>query len=264
MGIPALASLVLASTLATSARADEADVPEPNPLSNRVNLPLENIFQFGVGPSETLKYTLKIKSVFPMRLWDDWHLFHRPIVQIEAAPAPKPGESGAFGLGDLEYQLYVSPPSTRDFIWGVGPDLWFPTATATALGSGKWSAGLAGAMRFTTGPWMFGVITTQYWSYGGDPDRSSVSQMTVQPHVVFHFPDGWYLGSSPILKVNWKASSGQMWTVPVGGGGGKEFELADKQKFQLQLQGFYDVVRPDFDARWELRFTVQWIFGRGA
>src|SRR5262245_25390667 len=119
MKVIALASLALASTLAWSARASEADDDdEPNPLPRAISLPFENTFQFGVGPNEELKYTLKIKSVFPMGLGGGWHLFHRPIVQIIEQPPPQPGQDGAFGLGDLEYQLYVSPPSTHDLIWG--------------------------------------------------------------------------------------------------------------------------------------------------
>jgi hypothetical protein len=34
-----------------------------------------------------------------------------------------------------------------------------------------------------------------------------------------------YLTSAPILTVNWKADSGQQWTVPLGGGVGKIFHL---------------------------------------
>jgi hypothetical protein len=264
MKLTALTCLALVSTLAPIARASEAGGEEPNPLTQRMSLPFESTFQFGVGPNEDLRYTLKIKSVFPMPLGRDWHLFHRPIVEILAQPEPKPGEAGAFGLGDLEYQLYVSPPSTKDFIWGLGPDLWFPTATATALGTGKASAGVAGAFHLVIDPWTLGAIVTQHWSYAGDPDRSSVSELTVQPHVVFHLPDGWYLVSSPILKANWKAASGQVWTIPVGGGGGKEFDLAAGEKVNVQLQGLYNVARPDFHGRWELRLTLQWLFPRGA
>jgi hypothetical protein len=255
----ALVGLALASTLASGARASETDASDPNPLPHRVSLPLESIFQFGVGPNDELKYTAKLKSVFPMELGGGWHLFHRPIVEIIAQPPPQPGEDGAFGLGDLEYQLYFSPPSTRTLIWGLGPDLWFPTATATALGTGKASAGVAGAFHLDLDPWWLGAIVTQHWSYAGDPNRSSVSELTVQPHVVFHLPEGWYLTSSPIMKADWKASSGQVWTIPVGGGGGKHIDFGE-DRLSLQLQAFYNVARPEFDGRWELRFIVQWLF----
>ena len=263
MRVAPLASIALASTLAWRAHAEEIDQDDPNPLPRAISLPLENNVYFGVGPNDDLKYDLKIKSVFPMGLGGGWHLFHRPIVQILAQPDPNPGQDGAFGLGDLEYQLYVSPPSTKGLIWGLGPDLWFPTATATALGTGKASVGVAGVVRLSAAPWTGGVLATQYWSYAGDPDRSSVSQMTLQPHVIFDLPDGWFLTSSPILTANWKASSGQVWTIPVGGGGGKHFEMG-AQTLSVQLQGFYSVVQPEFAGRWQLRFLVQLLFPRDA
>jgi hypothetical protein len=258
----AFASLAIVSTLAPPARASGANVDnDANPLPRAINLQLENDLQFGVGPNEDPKYTLKLKNVFPMALGGGWHLFHRPIVQIIDQPVPRAGQEGAFGLGDLEYQLYVSPPSSPTLIWGVGPDLWFPTATATALGTGKANAGVAAAMRLSAAPWAGGFIFTQYWSYTGDPDRSSVSQMSIQPHLVFHLPEGWYLTSSPILTANWKASSGQVWTIPLGGGAGKDIDFGD-QSLHLQLQGFYNVASPDLAGRWQLRFVLQWAFPR--
>jgi hypothetical protein len=255
-----LAALAVASTLAAPApaRGDAA-----NPLSESIRLPLENNFLFGTGPNRDLKYDLKIKSVFPMALGRGWHLFHRPIAQVLAQPDPKPGEEGAFGLGDLEYQLYFSPPSSETLIWGVGPDLWFPTATATALGTGKASVGVAAAAQVTAHPWAGGVLATQYWSYAGDPDRSSVSQATMQPHLMFQLPGGWYLTSSPIITANWKASSGQVWTIPLGGGAGKQVAFGD-QSLNVQLQGFYSVARPEFAGPWQLRFVVLWLFPRQA
>jgi hypothetical protein len=261
--VTAFVCLAIVSTSTPRAHADGVDDDKTNPLPRSFRLPLENTVQFGVGPNHDLKYVLKIKDVLPMGLGGGWHLFHRPIAQILQQPDPKPGEQGAFGLGDLEYQLYFSPPSTRTLIWGVGPDLWFPTATATALGSGKASAGIAAALNVTADPWAGGFLATQYWSYAGDPDRSPVSQMTIQPHVVFHLPEGWYLTSSPIFTANWKASSGQVWTIPLGGGGGKHIALGD-QALDVQLQAFYSVARPEFDGRWQLRFVLQWFFPRGA
>ncbi len=245
--------------------ADRAPEPEttesePNPLTQSISVPIENNFYFGVGPGGDLKDSLRLKPVIPARFLGAWHLFQRPILQVVAQPAPKPGEDGAFGLGDLEYQLYLSPPSTHEFIWGLGADLWFPTATATVLGSGKSSAGFAGAFRLDAGPWILGIIATQYWSYAGDPNRASVSEMSLQPLLFFNFPAAWYLTSSPVLTADWRAVSGQVWTIPVGGGGGKHF--GPDQSINVQVQGFYDVVAPNWAGRWQLRLVFQMLFPR--
>jgi hypothetical protein len=262
-------SLVLMSANGRAQTSPEASANQlavnqgdPNPFTETISVPIENDFNFGVGPGGDPKDSLRLKPVFPAHFFGEWHIFQRPIVQIVAQPAPKPGEDGAFGLGDLEYQLYVSPPSTHDFIWGVGADLWFPTGTATALGSGKSSAGAAGAFRLAAGPWMVGIIATQYWSYAGDPNRSSVSQMSLQPLLFFNFPAGWYLTSSPIVTADWKAASGDVWTIPIGGGVGKHFG-ADSA-MNVQAQAFYNVAEPAFAGRWQIRLVFQILLPREA
>ena len=45
--------------------------------------------------------------------------------------------------------------------------------------------------------------------------------MLMQYFVTYQLGKGWYLTSSPILTANWKASSGNVWTVPIGGGIGR-------------------------------------------
>ena len=42
--------------------------------------------------------------------------------------------------------------------------------------------------------------------------------MLIQPFVNYNLPDAWYLVSAPIITANWEASSGNKWTVPLGGG----------------------------------------------
>jgi len=65
--------------------------------------------------------------------------------------------------------------------------------------------------------------------------------------------------SAPIITANWEASSGDKWTVPVGGGVGKLFRL-DKLPINTQLPAFYNVERPDLAADWQLRFQFQLLF----
>jgi hypothetical protein len=44
-----------------------------------------------------------------------------------------------------------------------------------------------------------------------------------------------------------------------GWGVGKLFKL-DKPTINTQLQAFYNVERPDFEADWQLRFQLQFLF----
>ena len=82
--------------------------------------------------------------------------------------------------------------------------------------------------------------------------------MTVQPFVNYNFPEGWYLTSSPVVTANWLAD-GRKWTVPVGGGFGRVFKIAE-QHVNMQVQAFYNVATPRFGAKWQARFEVVLLF----
>ncbi len=61
------------------------------------------------------------------------------------------------------------------------------------------------------------------------------------------------------ITANWEASSGNEWTIPLGGGVGKIFRTG-KQPVNGQVQGYYNVEKPDFGAEWTLRAQLQFLF----
>jgi hypothetical protein len=83
----------------------------------------------------------------------------------------------------------------------------------------------------------------------------------VQPFVNYNLPglSGTYLTSSPIITADWKADSGQKYTVPVGGGIGHIFHFG-KLPVNTQLAAYYNAVKPDFGPNWQIRFQVQLMF----
>jgi small-conductance mechanosensitive channel len=78
----------------------------------------------------------------------------------------------------------------------------------------------------------------------------------LQPFVNYNFPGGFYLTSAPIITADWKADSSQRWTVPLGGGIGKIFHLG-KLPVNSQISAYYNVVRPDNAANWQIRVQAQ-------
>ena len=108
-------------------------------------------------------------------------------------------------------------------------------------------------------PWSLGILVRQLWSFAGDNDRAEVNQFLLQPFVNYNFDGGWFLFSDPILTANWKAASGQKWTVPIGGGIGRVFNIG-RQPVNMRLGVFGNVVRPDFAPKAALKFTVQLLF----
>ncbi|HKB36817.1 MAG TPA: hypothetical protein VKD72_10200 [Gemmataceae bacterium] len=139
----------------------------------------------------------------------------------------------------------------------MGPAFTIPTATDSKLGSGKFSLGLTAVALTVQGPWVVGALINNQWSVAGWGDKD-VNQMLHQPFVNYNFGEGWYLTSAPIIAVDWEASSGNKWTVPVGAGVGKLFKLG-KLPINTSLQVYYHAVKPDFGPDWQLRFLVQFL-----
>ena len=155
-----------------------------------------------------------------------------------------PGD-GVFGLGDLTYAVFVTPPPrSKHLVWGLGPAFGFPTATDDRLGSGKWSLGPAFRVAYRPGPWNLGAVIVNLWSVAGDDDRADVAQMIVRGLVRRRIGGSWYITCSPIITANWNAPAGQKWLVPVGGGIGRRFNVGSAQ-MAFSVQAYANLIRPE-------------------
>ena len=65
---------------------------------------------------------------------------------------------------------------------------------------------------------------------------------------------------APIITANWNAASGNKWTVPVGGGVGKIFRWGKAPPMNVNIQGYYNAVKPDGIGRGVLRLQFQLMF----
>ncbi|MEO8604254.1 MAG: neuromedin U [bacterium] len=233
-----------------------------NPVANLISVPFQNNFNFGAGPDREMIWIMNVQPVIPIPLNEDWNLITRTIVPIINQPGLAPGQSDAFGMGDINPSVFLSPAGAEGFIWGVGVTSTLPTATLSALGSGQWSMGPTAVGLWMHGPWVVGALANQQWSMVGWRD-TKVNQFLVQPFVNYNLPDGWYLTSAPIITGNFSASGDNHWTVPVGGGVGRLWRLGKVGlPLNTQLVPFYNAVTPDFGPDWQLRFQFQFLFPR--
>src|SRR5262245_52832684 len=86
---------------------------------------------------------------------------------------------------------------------GIGQVLVFPAATRSEMGDGKYQAGPAlGYMNKAVPGWQFAFLLQQYFSFAGDPQRSRVNQVTLQPFVTKFLANSWYLQTQPIITVD--------------------------------------------------------------
>ncbi len=253
------AGSLTAAPLAEGQDYDAGDLAKQtqNPVSDLISLPLQNNFLFGEDGGDLI-WNLNIQPVIPFSLNDDWNLITRTIAPLFALEKSVPGFD-SFGLGDINTSLFLSPKNDSPFIWGVGPIFSFPTATDDIFGTGKWSAGPTFVGLVMKGNWVAGGLVNNLWSYAGDGDRDHVNAMLIQPFINYNFEGGWYASFSPIMTADWTAGSDDRWTVPLGGGVGRVFNIG-RQPVNTSLQAYYNVERPEGGAEWSARFQVQLLF----
>jgi len=268
--------LMVALVLAGAVRAEESGQPAheedteelareaQNPVANLISVPFQNNFNFGAGPDRKMIWIMNVQPVIPFSLNEDWNLITRTILPIVNRPGLVPGQDDTFGMSDINSTVFLSPAKGKGFIWGVGPSTTLPTASASEIGSGKWSMGPAAVGLYMEGPWVVGALINQQWSMLGWGKRD-VNALLIQPFINYNLPDGWYLTSAPIITANFAGGSGggNHWTVPVGGGVGKLWRLGKiGLPLNTQLVPFYNAVTPDFGPDWQLRFQFQFLFPR--
>jgi hypothetical protein len=251
----------LAQTVAPLSSTDFSKETE-NPVTRQITLPLRYEAEFLDGATKATKDTFEIdQAVVPFRLNDDWSLITRTKLPGEALPPKNFGDSWVDGLSNGYTTFFLSPEHGESLYWGVGPVLYYPTATNSALGVNKWGSGPSAAFVYKdNGPVVFGMVANNIWSFGGPPGSSDrTNQLLLNPLISYHFGDGWAVSSSPNITANW-ISSGEQWTVPVGGGLSKTFRLGE-QPLKLALEAYYNAIRPNAgNDTWLLQATLTFIF----
>jgi hypothetical protein len=265
--------LVLATNVGVRAQQSTQDLAAAaqNPVAAMYSLPFQNNIYGGVGPKhDATANVLNIQPVLPFTV-GDWNIISRTIAPLIYLPSLASGPSeitenslfsgSHFGLGDINQSFYFSPTKATELIWGIGPSFNLPTATATPLGSAKFSMGPAAVALVMPKPWVVGILARQLWSVAGPSNRPNVSQLLLQPFVNYNMAEGWYLVSSPIITANWEASSGNEWAFPLGAGFGKIFRIGE-QPMNASLQAFDYLQSPTGGPRWAVRAQLQFLFPR--
>jgi hypothetical protein len=134
-----------------------------------------------------------------------------------------------------------------------------PTATGRVLGQGKLSIGPSIVVLAQHGPWTIGALVNNIWSVAGPSDRADVKQMSLQYFINYNLKKGWSISMSPTITANWQGSSGNVWTVPVGGGVGRVFRLG-YQPMNASVAFFGNVAHPVSGSPWGMRLQISLLF----
>jgi hypothetical protein len=260
--VPALAApLLWCAPVAAEMTAEELAKLAQNPVGNLISVPFQNNTNLNYGPDKGTQNILNIQPVIPIAVDKDWNIITRTIVPLIWMPALSTEIGAKSGIGDIQISAFLSPASPGHWIWGVGAIAQLPTNSSEELGNKNWGLGpTAVVLHLEHGdPWVYGVLVNNIWSLTSSQQGGSYNNGLIQPFVNYNFPEGFYLTSAPIWTVNWKANSGQQWTVPLGGGVGKIFHLG-KLPVNTQISAYYNVAKPDYGANWQIRAQVQLMF----
>lgn len=249
---------VNAGPTATDDEMSEITKKLNNPVASLISVPLQNNFDFGGGPQDDgFQYKLNIQPVIPICLTEDWNLITRIILPY-IYQEDRIGNSSQSGLGDTTVSLFFSPskPTEGGLIWGIGPDIYLPTATDSLLGAEKWGIGPTGLLLWQRGPWTYGALANHIWSFAGHDDRQDLSATFIQPFVAFQTRHHMTLTINSESSYDWENSE---WTVPLNLMISQLIKIG-KLPVNLQFGGRYYAQRPIGGPDWGLRFTVTLVF----
>jgi hypothetical protein len=233
-------------------------------LSNPISSIWAIAFQentYWLNRPERNNINFQFQPVLPVSLTDNWNLITRPVVPLLNSNSYL-NQSGNLhrvtGFGDTVLVSMLSPTDRLVGNWliAAGPTFIFPTATNTRLGQNKWQVGPAGVVGYLGEKYIVGVFPQQWWSVGG-AGSNTISQFNCQYFVSYFLRDGWSVGTSPNILVNWYVrKSANMLTFPIG------LSVSKVQKIgilpvRFALQGQYMPVHPNaFGQKWNLQVIV--------
>ncbi len=256
---PAAADGPTAAETAESESLTEINKQLSNPISSIWARQFQQNTYWLNKPDRNL-VNLQFQPILPLALTDNWNLITRPVFQVFNS-TPYVNESlhlhRVTGFGDtiVGSVLSPSPKLAGPWLLGAGPTFIFPTATNSRLGQNKWQLGPAGVFGYLGTKWLAGVFPQQWFSVGGNGSQT-VSQMNLQYFFVYLPGNGWGIGTSPNMLVNWYTSNANKVTFPIGLSVSKVIKIGPLP-VKLAVQPQYMAVRPDvFGQKWNLQFAI--------
>ncbi len=257
----------------TGARVDHDTVPKANeddiakesenPIGNLTVLPFENYTNFDVGPNKGTQNILEFEPVVPIHINQDLNLITRAIIPAVWNPDLSPFPSVPQAFAPTDFSAFLTPRNAvNGWTWGVGPIAQLPTATSPAVGSSVWGLGPTAVVVHTSAHIVAGLLVNQVWSLGGvdsGPGAKRYATFLAEPFFNYNFGGGWFVSSAPIITDD-EDTSGRKWTAPLGGAAGRIIKLGGKLPVKLSLGAYYNVVTPQYGAKWQVQSVVAVIF----
>jgi hypothetical protein len=163
---------------------------------------LQNEFRDRRGPGEQNQATLRF----------DQPILDRGLIRVDVpflwVDPNIQGQTTSAGIGDLLFRTGFRLVSTPAFKLFAGGDLYFPTASNTLLGRGKYQVGpgVTASIPFPEINTNFFPLIQHYWSVGGDPSRSDVNYTKFELSATIPWTKDWWTTLDPYINVDWTQS----------------------------------------------------------
>ena len=257
MGLPATGrAQPAAPPSAAAAPPASADLAKQlsNPISSLVSVPFQFNWEQNVGPEKLTRFILNVQPVMPFELNPKWNVIMRIIAPLVSQPPLADGGVAASGISDLTTSFFFSPRRASKVTIGAGPVFVLPSTSEPTLGSGKWSGGPTLIVLKQAGPWTYGALWNQVWSFSGDPSRADVNQMFLQPFLAYQATRTITLSVQSETTANWEVDDNR-WTVPINVSISKLSTFGVfPASYQIGVGGF--PVHPDVGPSWKLRAAI--------
>jgi len=238
-----------------------------NPLASIKMVTADNHIATDTGNTGETSYGFSLQGLYAIDVPEKKFSFLPrvvvPILGLEPGanvpPVLPPDENATesnWGVGDSLVQLLFAPYTDGNWKWGGGPTISLPTATKTELEGPQWGLGLAGVLvgNFTEKLSFAGIIANQWGNSG------KFNTMTIQPMLYYELAPAKSLAYNAVISADWEESKTNRWTVPIGLSYNQTWDMGGGHGFDLAIGPYYNVVRPDGGAKWQLRFAFTWLF----
>ena len=210
---------------AAQAQATSDEVAQANnPLANVKAFNVHDYYVGKLTETDTYANQFWLRYAQPFSIGESNWLM-RASLPVMTNPV-LPGTTHETGLGDFNaFAAYLIDVGNPAISFGVGPLINMPTATDDALGSGKWSLGLANVAFVATNPkLLYGYLLTWQASVGGDDNRADVNIAAFQPLLIGQLGGGTYWRSTGIMNYDFE---NRTYNVPLGIGLGQVWKSGE-------------------------------------
>ncbi len=214
--VAALVSLALPGSAGAQEQSSDA-AQANNPLANFTAVNLQNYYIGEFTSPDEDGNQFWVRYAQPVSLGKTNWIF-RASLPVNSYPI-HPGAGNTTGIGNLNaFAAYLIDIGNPAISFGIGPQLTTPSAN-DAVGSRKWSAGLANVLfNASSKKFQYGYLLTWQASFAGSDRSGDVNTGAFQPFTFFQLGKGRYLRAAPIWVYDFENDT---YSVPLGIGFGQ-------------------------------------------